>query len=295
MMDLYLLRYFLAVVETGSFTRAADRVFVTQPTLSAGIKKLETQVGQALFERSNRRVFLTDAGTRFLPRAKAILHECNLAMQALEETATAPVLRLGVLTTLSNRAVGELLASYKRSEPRVTVEVYDGTEQELTNRLDDRSLDYALSIYRGEGKEKALPLFEERYVFILPSGHRLASRPAVGAAELAEDYMVVRSRCEVLSETSRYFTDQNVRPRLVYRTPNDSRAIAMVAAGIGGTVVPESLVDERVKAVPLRGFDYKRRLALFRPRYQLAASTTQLAADFERHVENSWGVTGITT
>ncbi|MEX0298823.1 MAG: LysR family transcriptional regulator, partial [Kordiimonas sp.] len=73
-MDLYLLRYFLAVVETGSFTRAADRVFVTQPTLSAGIKKLEGQVGHVLFERSNRRVFLTDAGTRFLPRAKAILH-----------------------------------------------------------------------------------------------------------------------------------------------------------------------------------------------------------------------------
>ncbi|WP_262689643.1 LysR family transcriptional regulator [Kordiimonas aestuarii] len=293
MMDLYLLRYFLAVVETGSFTRAADRTFVTQPTLSAGIKKLEAQVGQPLFERSNRRVFLTDAGTRFLPRAKAILHECNLAMQALEETATAPVLRLGVLTTLSNRAVGELLARYKKAEPKVTVEVYDGTEQELTNRLDDRSLDYALSVYRGEGEDKALPLFDEKYVFILPPEHRLSGKRSVGAADLAEDYMIVRSRCEVLSETSRYFTDQNVRPRLVYRTPNDSRAIAMVAAGIGGTVVPESLVDERVTAIDLSGFDYKRKLALFRPRYQLAAATTQLAADFERHVENCWGVTGI--
>ncbi|WP_417449628.1 LysR family transcriptional regulator [Kordiimonas sp.] len=289
MMDLYLLRYFLAVVETGSFTRAADRTFVTQPTLSAGIKKLEAQVGQPLFERSNRRVFLTDAGTRFLPRAKAILHECNLAMQALEETATTPVLRLGVLTTLSSRAVGELLALYKEAEPKVTVEVYDGTEQELTNRLDDRSLDYALSVYRGETKDKALPLFDEKYVFILPLQHRLASRRSVGAADLAEDYMIVRSRCEVLSETSRYFTDQNVRPRLVYRTPNDSRAIAMVAAGIGGTVVPESLVDDRVRAVNLSGFDYHRKLALFRPRYQLAAGTTQLAANFERHVENCWG------
>ena len=291
MMDLYLLRYFLAVVETGSFTRAADRTFVTQPTLSAGIKKLESQVGHILFERSNRRVFLTDAGTRFLPRAKAILHECNLAMQSLEETATAPVLRLGVLTTLSNRAVGELLARYKKAEPRVTVEVYDGTEQELTNRLDDRNLDYALSVFRGESEDKALPLFEEKYVFILPPDHRLASKKSVGAADLAEDYMIVRSRCEVLSETSRYFTDQNVRPRLVYRTPNDSRAIAMVAAGIGGTVVPESLVDDRVIAINLGGFDYQRKLALFRPRYQLAAGTTQLAADFERHVENCWGVT----
>lgn len=289
MMDLYLLRYFLAVVETGSFTRAADRVFVTQPTLSAGIKKLEAQVGQALFERSNRRVFLTEAGTRFLPRAKAILHECNMAMQALGQAESAPVLRLGVLTTLSNRAVGELLAGFKAAAPNTAIEIVDGTEQELTNRLDDRSLDYALSIHRGEGPEKALPLLEEGYVFILARGHKLAGRARVSAADLSEDHMVVRSRCEVLSETSRYFTDHNVRPRLVYRTPNDSRAIAMVAAGLGGTVVPESLVDDRVWPVRLQGFDYRRRLALFRPRYELPQAAAQVGQGFEDHVTSVWG------
>ena len=288
MMDLYLLRYFLAVVETGSFTRAADRVFVTQPTLSAGIKKLEGQLGQALFERTNRRVFLTDAGTRFLPRAKAILHECNMAMQSLEKSASAPVLKLGILTTLSNRAVGALLAAFRLAEPNVTIEVYDGTEQELSNRLEDRSLDYALSLHRGENEAQALPLFDEPYVFILPREHALSNRKILSAADLAEEYMVVRSRCEVLSETSRYFTDNNIRPRLVYRTPNDSRAVAMVAAGIGGTVVPASLVDERVNAVKLRGFDYRRRLALFRPRYELPTIAAQVADSFERHVANMW-------
>ncbi|MFC3050653.1 LysR family transcriptional regulator [Kordiimonas pumila] len=289
MMDLYLLRYFLAVVETGSFTRAADRVFVTQPTLSAGIKKLEAQVGQALFERTNRRVFLTDAGTRFLPRAKAILHECNMAIQALDEVASAPVLRIGILTTLSNRAVGNLLADFRKIDSKITIEVYDGTEQELTNRLEDRSLDYALSIHRGEDESKALPLFDEAYKFILPKDHALTSRTAVSAIDLVEVYMIVRSRCEVLSETSRYFTDKNIRPRLVYRTPNDSRAIAMVAAGIGGTLVPESLLNENVKAVTLTGFDYRRRLALFKPRYQLPKSLHPVAECFENHVLQSWG------
>lgn len=291
MMDLYLLKYFLAVVETGSFTRAADRVFVTQPTLSAGIKKLENQLGHILFERSNRRVFLTDAGTRFLPRAKAILHECNMATQALEETATAPVLRLGVLTTLSNRHVGDLLASFKQSEPRATIEIVDGTEQELANRLDDRSLDYALSIHRGQGEDTALPLMTEGYVFILSRGHPLAGRSRVSAADLAEEYMIVRSRCEVLSETSRYFTDHNIRPRLVYRTANDSRAIAMVAAGLGGTVVPAALVDKRVAAVRLQGFDYRRQLALLKPGYQLPAGIAELGARFESHVVAAWAQT----
>ena len=284
-----MLRYFLAVVETGNFTRAADRVFVTQPTLSAGIKKLETQVGQTLFERTNRRVFLTDAGTRFLPRAKAILHECNLAVQSLEEAASTPVLRLGVLTTLSNRAVGSLLADFHAAHPKATIEIIDGTEQELANRLDDRSLDYALSLYRGEAKGRAITLKTEDYCFILPLSHVLAGKEIVSAADLREEYMIVRSRCEVLSETSRYFTDHNVRPRLVYRTPNDSRAIAMVAAGLGGTVVPKSLVDERVSAVKLRGFNYNRQLALFRPVYDMPLETAKLGNEFETYVENAWG------
>ncbi len=290
MMDLYLLRYFLAVVETGSFTRAADRVFVTQPTLSAGIKKLELQVGQQLFERTNRRVFLTDAGTRFLPRAKAILHECNLAVQSLEEAESTPVLRLGVLTTLSNRAVGTLLAGFRQQHPQAIIEITDGSEQELANRLDDRSLDYALSLLRSNSADRAIPLRKEDYCFILPQTHKLAGKPSVSASDLREDYMIVRSRCEVLSETSRYFTDHNVRPRLVYRTPNDSRAIAMVAAGLGGTVVPRSLVDDRVSASALSGFTYSRQLALFRPVYDMPLGAAELGAAFEIYVETVWNV-----
>ena len=287
-MDIYLLRYFLAVVETGSFTRAADRVFVTQPTLSAGIKKLEQQLGHALFERTNRRVFLTDAGSRFLPRAKAILHECNMAQQALDEAGNSPLLRIGVLTTLSNRKVGSLLASFREKAPNAAIEIVDGTEQELENRLEDRSLDFALSVYRGESEDRSIPLGEEPYVFILPTDHPLAGRTRVGAQDLAEEYMIVRSRCEVLSETSRYFTDRNVRPRLVYRTPNDSRAVAMVAAGVGGTVVPQSLVDERVSAVKLTGFEHERRIGLFLPRSDLPAETKAAAEVFMAHVREEW-------
>jgi len=289
MMDIYLLRYFLAVVETGSFTRAADRVFVTQPTLSSGIKKLEGQVGQALFERTNRRVFLTDAGTRFLPRAKAILHECNLALQSLEEADGTPLLRLGVLTTLSSLAVASLLAKFRALVPQVTIEIIDGTEQELANRLDDRSLDYVISLYHGEPESRAAKLKSEGYCFILPKMHILAGRETVSAADLREEYMIVRSRCEVLSETSRYFTDRNVRPRLVYRTPNDSRAVAMVAAGLGGTVVPRSLVDDSVCALRLEGFSYSRQLALFRPAYEMPEASANAGETFEKFVSQVWG------
>ena len=86
MIENYQLSYFLAVVETGSFTKAAKRVFVTQPTLSAGIKKLEQDLGKKLFNRTSKWVFLTESGTRFLPHAKSILYQLNLAEADIKST-----------------------------------------------------------------------------------------------------------------------------------------------------------------------------------------------------------------
>src|SRR3546814_7626941 len=78
-MDRYQIRYFLAVVETGNFSKAAARVNVAQPTLSVGIAKLEAALGAKLFQRSSRRVHLTDSGSRFLPHARQIMQDYNLA------------------------------------------------------------------------------------------------------------------------------------------------------------------------------------------------------------------------
>ena len=288
MIDLYLLKYFLAVVETGNFTRAAKRVFVTQPTLSAGIKKLESQAGHALFERTNKRVFLTDAGARFLPRAKAIMHECNMALATLADGESAPVLRIGVLNSLSHHWVSHVLGSFRARHNDMVIEVMDVTAQELQNRLDDRSLDYGFGLYHGEGTDVAIPLGEEGYVFILGKDHPLANRKTLTAKDIPGERMIVRSHCEVLSETSRYFTDQNVRPRLIYRTANDARAIAMVAAGLGGTLIPESLLGHPgITAFALDGFSYRRRLCLLKPRYDQQASLKRLSLAFEQHVKTT--------
>ena len=124
-MELYLLRYFLAVVEAGTFTRAAAACLITQPTLSAGIKRLEDELGAALFVRSNRRVHLTAAGARFLPRAKAILHEVNMASAEIAGTEAANVLRLGVLQTVPARLVADLLRGFADAHPGVRFDLFD--------------------------------------------------------------------------------------------------------------------------------------------------------------------------
>ncbi|MBW8882632.1 MAG: LysR family transcriptional regulator, partial [Asticcacaulis sp.] len=267
-MELYLLRYFLAVVETGSFTRAAQASLVTQPTLSAGIKRLEEQLGVDLFVRNNKRVFLTAAGSRFLPRAKAILHEVNMAAADLAETETATVIRLGVLQTIPASLVAAWLRDFLVDHGDIRFDLYDGTEQELLNRLDERGIDYALSLRR-VADDTAMPLFEEGYRLVLPRAHALAGQAVINGEDLANDNMIVRTRCEVLSETSRHFTDRNVRPPLVYRTPQDERALAMVGAGIGITIMPESYAADDVAGIPMSGFGLRRTIALFRPRYDL--------------------------
>ena len=271
-MELYLLRYFLAVVETGSFTKAAQACLITQPTLSAGIRRLEEQMGVDLFVRNNKRVFLTAAGSRFLPRAKAILHEVNMATAELAETETDTVIRLGVLQTIPASLVAGWLHDFLERHGDVRFDLYDGTEQELLNRLDERGVDYALSIRR-VADDTAVPLFEEGYRLVLPRRHPLAGRAVIEGEGLANENMIVRTRCEVLSETSRHFTDRNVRPPLVYRTPQDERALAMVGAGVGITVMPDSYSAPDIAGIPLAGFGLRRTIALFRPRYDLPERT----------------------
>jgi len=279
-MELYLLRYFLSLVETGSFTKAAQACLITQPTLSAGIKRLEGQLGVDLFVRSNKRVSLTTAGARFLPRAKAILHEVNMATAEMAPVEAVPVLRLGVLQTLPAALISDLLKAFTAAHPGLRFDLFDGTEQELLNRLDERGVDYALSLQR-VADSQSVALFEEGYRLALPRSHPLAGEREIRGEDLANDSMIVRSRCEVLSETSRHFTDRNVRPPLVYRTAQDERALAMVGAGIGITIMPDSYAAPDVMRVPLSGFTPRRTVALFRPRFALPERLREAGAGFE--------------
>lgn len=284
MFELYQLRYFLAVVETGSFTKAAERACVTQPTLSAGIQKLESALDVRLFHRSNRRVFLTEAGTRFVERAKSILHQCSLAEAELHEVETLSVLRIGMLITIPAVRLAGLLGDFRRANPHVVFELFEGTEQEIANRLDSGGLDAAFTLLRGQGPDesrfKPERLYREGYVLAVSIDHPLAGKNVVEGGALANEPTIVRTRCEILSETSRYFTDRNVRPRLIYRTPQDERALMMVAAGLGFTTIPESYDMPGIKKLRMNGYDFDRTVALLHSPLDMTPDKAALLAAF---------------
>ncbi len=255
------IRQFLAVVDTGNFSRAADAIGVTQPTLSSGIAELEGHVGARLFERQRPTVRLTSAGNRLLPIARRIAREFQRAEQ---ETARAPAanraFQLGVIPSFSTRLLEAACMHWGAEE--LVVSERDGAS--LRRELRDGRLDAAIIAQRSSEADNLqfFELVEEEFCLMLPSSHRLASRQEVSAEELADEVMIARRSCEMLGETSRFFTARGVRPNFSFKSQNDDRAMALVAAGMGVTVAPRSLAREGVRALRLVDFDVSRRIGL---------------------------------
>jgi DNA-binding transcriptional LysR family regulator len=263
MIDRYLLRYFQAVIDEGNFSRAAARCNVSQPTLSAGIAKLERSLERTLFRRTNRRVELTAAGATFAVHARRIEAEFASAIDALRGAEDGILIRLGILSTIPDQKVGNAVAELLQCRPGLRIELVEGREADLTERLARGRIDVAFTILRsGTSRFNAMPLVTEGYSLAVASGHPLAAATVVDAAELAQTPMIVRRACELLSETSRHFTGRGVRPFFVARTQSDARALELVRAGLGVTVMPDSYESIGVVRPALADFKFERTIGL---------------------------------
>lgn len=273
MMERYLLRYFLAVIDAGNFSKAADQCNVSQPTLSAGIAKLEKSLGKPLFLRSNRRVELTQSGARLAPLARRIEAEFALAEREVSEAPTATTLRLGMLTTTPARWTEGFIRAMAAAAPDERVELVEGRERDLLEKLARGRIDVALTILRDQQARFAqLPLLTEGYALALSRRHRLADRTLISPDELIGETMLVRRHCEALPETSRFFTARGIRPFFAARTQDEGRAIAYVRAGLGITVMPESFTDPEIVRPLLEGFNLTRNIGLLFADHVTAAS-----------------------
>lgn len=254
------LRQFLALVDTGSFTAAANQLHVAQPTLSAGIAELERALGAAVILRERRALRLTEAGNRLLVHARAIEREFGLAERWVQGTPPpAPPLRLGVLSSIATRTMAAIAAHYA-GQNTALLTLIDAPDADLRRRLAEHRLDAILTTLRTP--EEGELLLEEGYAMILGAAHRLAARPLLQPEELAGETMIARRACEILAETSRFFTARGVRPHFAYRAANEDRCLALVAAGAGVTTAPVSLTGPGTVAVPLKDYDFRRRIGL---------------------------------
>jgi DNA-binding transcriptional LysR family regulator len=251
-MNLTLIRYFMAVAETGSFTRGAERANVTQPTLSAGIKRLEDSLGASLFERG-RAPQLTPAGARFLPRARLLLQEWTAARRELrQESRPARLrLRLGYIPGLPQRRLTALLGSFAAAYPDIALEVLEAPAATLTRRLDLGRIDAAIRPLVDEDDERSLTLFRQRYLLAVPPKHPLARRSSARIADLQDQPFVIRPQAEIMPAAEKLFDGQNVRPRIIGRAESDAGLLALVEAGIGVALLPHWLAGDGVATLTL--------------------------------------------
>jgi DNA-binding transcriptional LysR family regulator len=193
-MELRHLRYFVAIAEERSFTRAAERLWVAQPGLSTQIRRLESELGVQLFDRHTRGVDLTEAGELFLERARIALAAADVARSTghdLEEGLVGSV-RLGIVTGVGWPGTSALLGHFGRERPAVeltVVESYGGT---LLRDLRDGRLDAMIAPSEfGSAELRRVRLGRERWLVLAGPGHRLAGSQPVTAPELEGERFVV--------------------------------------------------------------------------------------------------------
>jgi len=255
-MEIYQIIHFIAIVETGSFTKGADRAAVSQSAISASIAKLEAEFGVQLLDRRSP-VVPTDAGARLLEVGKAILKMCSALKGELETVARPMVLRIGILQSLSSRHVSKLLRSFRRVNSHMAIEVCDGSNEQLVELLANRQLDVVLTILDdGAAKFPSRVLFKEPYVLAVPKDHRFAQRESVTLADLHDEPFIVRTGRDRFQDASNALVSRGIKIRVVYKTAQIDRTLALVAAGIGLSLIPARLGTPGVKMVQVADMNF---------------------------------------
>lgn len=196
-MELRQLRYFVAVAEELHFGRAAERLSIVQSAVSQQVRRLERELGVELFDRSPRRVRLTEAGTHFLPAAQELLAAERRARQVVERFAAdrGVVLRVGTSNGMGER-LDQVLEALQRIAPQVSVELVSAPMEQRLRRVADRECDAAF--LRGEldapEHVRLLPVWRDRLMAALPARHELAAGPSVRIGRLAGLPLFLTSR-----------------------------------------------------------------------------------------------------
>lgn len=242
-MNLRDLRYFVALAETRHFGKAAERSFVSQPTLSAQIKKLENYLGVQLIERQPRQVTLTDTGVKILPLARSILAESDeiVSLARNEHDPLSGKLKLALIPTLGPYLLPLVTRKLRKQLPRLKLMLYEYQTQALLERLRAGEIDLGILALPVplDGLE-ARELFNEEFTLAVPAQHALAKKAHVKLDDLSGETLL-------LLEDGHCLRDQalDVCSRVDAKESEDYRATSletlrqMVAAGLGVTLLPQ--------------------------------------------------------
>jgi DNA-binding transcriptional LysR family regulator len=283
--NLQQLRYAAALAGVGSFTKAADEMFIVQSALSQQIRKLEDELGVRLFERTTRSVALTAAGEALLPlicKVLAGVDQITINAQAISGTIGGR-LTVGMMEVPSEGLdVAALMAMFHSRYPAVSVTLRSGGSDSLIEAIRDRKLDVAIvgSKLTGNGPLTCVELFREPLVAVVLASCRLAAKSTVALTDLAElPFIDFPPGYGLRRETDRGFT--GVPRRVAFEVTRVDEVIQFVRRELGVALLPQSVATSRagddptLALRPVDGADLHRQVNLVAPSSHLRSAASE--------------------
>ncbi|HLZ67125.1 MAG TPA: transcriptional regulator CynR [Aliidongia sp.] len=289
------LRYLLAVVEQGGFTRAAEALHLSQPTLSQQVRQLEERLGFDLLDRSGRSVRATDEGEVYLQHVRRAFAELAAAEQAVADVRGLGrgLLRLGITPTFTSYLVGPLMEAFGARHPGIRTMLQVMTQDGMETALEADRLDLGIAFGQVRSAEiEVTPLFDERLRLVVAEAHALDEREmpatrlstAVAFALLSEDFATRR-------HIDRYFSEQEIRPTVLFEGNSVDAIIEVVRRGRLATILPEAVAREQpgLRAIALSPAIAPRAVGLLQHRgaYRSAAVRAFIATARDVLAENA--------
>jgi DNA-binding transcriptional LysR family regulator len=257
------LRFFAAVVDCGGVVKAAERLSVSQPAVSAGLKALEHELGQPLFERAaaGRRLHPTSRALVFHQDALDILRKCEAARAQFQLKEVRPAkLRVGILQTIASRHIASFAAALARQNPELRLQLREGGPIRIADWLRHGHIDAAWTVVDKDSRN-ARSLWREPFVVLAGRTHHLGrnQRAKLTLAGLDGENLVLRTSCEMPRGK---LWPESVRMRVVARAERDELALRLVAGGFGIAIAPQSLATEDVVTRRVSDLDVTRSVGL---------------------------------
>ncbi|WP_435605745.1 transcriptional regulator CynR [Pseudomonas knackmussii] len=275
------LRYLLAVADNGGFTRAAEALHVSQPTLSQQIRQLEETLGVTLFDRTSRTVKPTDAGQAYIECARRVLVELEAGRRALHDVKdlSRGTLRLAMTPTFMAYLVGPLVRDYLARYPNIHLELFELPMSEIETGLADDSLDLAIAFDGVRSADiESIPAFTETLGLMVGKAHPLYDSQAVLSAEQVAqlEFALLTPEYITRARIDEYFVESRIAPKVAIEVNSVSTLLEVVRHTAMATLLPEAIAtgERALRKIPLEVAAPKRGAAVLRRRnnYHSAAS-----------------------
>jgi DNA-binding transcriptional LysR family regulator len=256
-MELRQLRYFVAVAEEGNISRAAKKIFLTQPALSRQIKALEDEIGQCLLERQAHSIRLTPVGEALVREARELLQHAEQMLERVRSAGRGIRLRVGYAPSLAAGILSAAVENFTQTHPNARVELLDLATKEMLAGLESDKLEVVVTV--GQPNETRgmvwTPLARAAWQLAVNRNHPLAQRKRITPAEVATQPLLVfcqRDYPEYWEIITGWLREHRLRPQIAGEYDGVDSLLAAVESGLGVAVVTTRTADRVPKRVQLR-------------------------------------------